>query len=124
MLEATDFFADATEMNSISSVIDNALRSLRISGSLLLRESYAPPWSIAIPNAERLAELLGINADVRVIAFHLAEFGHCDVQLERGDQVLLRAGEMVNAPLRRRSAVPRGRADGRRARSGRGCRRR
>src|SRR4030065_480518 len=55
MAITTDKFAETTEFDQISGVIDDTLRSLRISGSLLLREAYAPPWSIAIPDTDRLA---------------------------------------------------------------------
>ncbi len=95
MLETTDNFAVPTDIGLVSGVIDDALRSLRISGSLLLRETYAAPWCIAIPDAERLATLLDVNSAVRVVAFHLVEFGHCGIQPEGGDEVPVRAGEMV-----------------------------
>ncbi|MEA3274535.1 MAG: AraC family transcriptional regulator [Pseudomonadota bacterium] len=95
MLEATEFFADTADADQRSGVIDDALRSLRIGGSLLLRETYAPPWSIAIPDAERLGTLLGVNSGVRVVAFHLVEFGHCAIKPEGAHEVLLTAGETV-----------------------------
>jgi AraC-like DNA-binding protein len=68
---------------------------LRISGSLLLRESYAPPWSIAIPDGQRLAALLGLDADTRVVAFHLVEYGHCMIGAESGEDMLLAAGDIA-----------------------------
>jgi AraC-like DNA-binding protein len=68
---------------------------LRISGSLLLRETYAPPWSIAIPASGQLTSLLGIAASVHVVAFHLVEFGHCTITGADGVEVLLTAGEMA-----------------------------
>lgn len=88
-------FAETTDFSLLSSVIDDTLRSLRISGSLLLRESYAPPWSIAIPAADALAVLLKVDSGIRVVAFHLIEFGHCAIQLQGGEEILLTAGEMA-----------------------------
>jgi len=88
-------FAGTTDIHRLSSVIDDALRSLRISGSLLLRETYASPWSIAIPNAEKLAALLDVTSPIRVVAFHLIEFGHFAIKPEGGDEVVLNAGEMI-----------------------------
>jgi len=95
MLNPPSLFADPTEYVTITEVIDDALRALRISGSLLLRESYAPPWSIAIPDAARLAALLGVKSAARVVAFHLVEFGHCVIRPESGNEILLAAGDMA-----------------------------
>lgn len=95
MLENAESFADPTVAHRVSDVIDEALRSMRISGSLLLREAYAPPWSIAIPDSGRLAALLGKDSGVHVVAFHLVEFGHCTITPEGGNGILLTAGEMA-----------------------------
>jgi len=95
MLETTENYAQTTAIDPLSGAIDDALRSLRISGSLLLRESYAPPWSIAIPSADGLGGLLGVSPGVRAVAFHLVEFGHCEITPEGGEPMLLTAGEMV-----------------------------
>ncbi len=75
--------------------MDDTLRSLRIRGSVLLRETYAAPWAIAIPDALALAHLLDVPRDTRVVAFHLVEFGHCEIHPEGGDRILLTAGEMA-----------------------------
>lgn len=95
MPETTFCFADATADSAVSSIIDDSLRSLHINGSLLLRETYASPWSIAIPDTDKLATFLDVNPTVRVVAFHLVEFGHCGIMLEGGDEVLLKAGEIA-----------------------------
>lgn len=95
MTKTTIDFAESTDFGLFSDVIDDVLRSLRISGSLLLRENYAPPWSIAIPHADRLAALLEVDAGVLVVAFHLVEFGHCEIKTKNGDVFLLTAGEMA-----------------------------
>lgn len=79
----------------MNDVLDDALRSLHISGSLLLREAYAPPWAIAIPSADQLASLLDIKKGTRVVAFHLVEFGHCEVQANGLGLITLSAGELV-----------------------------
>lgn len=68
---------------------------MRISGSLLLREDYVPPWAIAIPNSERLGTLMGAPLGTQVVAFHLVEFGHCEITLAGADPVVVAAGEMV-----------------------------
>ncbi|MBW9258892.1 MAG: AraC family transcriptional regulator [Candidatus Thiodiazotropha sp. (ex. Lucinisca nassula)] len=95
MLNSTDYFADTTDNNALSRVIDDTLRSLRISGTLLLRESYTPPWSISIPTSAQLADLFQSTPGISVVAFHLVEFGHCHLKTDDGHEILLRSGEMA-----------------------------
>jgi len=95
MINSLNSFAKTTASSEISGVLDDALRSLRIRGSVLLRETYAAPWAIAIPDALALARLLDVPRDTRVVAFHLVEFGHCEIHPEGGDRTLLTAGEMA-----------------------------
>ena len=95
MLDTTEMFAETTESMGTSGVVDDALRSLRITGSLLLRESYAAPWAVAIPDRRGLSQLLGLASGVRAVAFHLVEFGHCEIAYDRADSVLLKAGDMA-----------------------------
>ncbi|MBI3715177.1 MAG: AraC family transcriptional regulator [Betaproteobacteria bacterium] len=91
----TDKFAETTEIARVSSAIDEALRSLRVSGSLLLNERYSLPWAVNVPAAEELRSMLGCARDVRVAAFHLVEFGHCEIRPQGSEGVLLKAGDMA-----------------------------
>ncbi len=95
MIENTEIFAKTTEKRSVSSVLDDVLRSLRIAGSVLLSESYAAPWAIDIPNGKELAGMLGQRKNVVIAAFHLVEFGRCEIKLDSGEHVLLNAGDMA-----------------------------
>lgn len=95
MIKTTNLFAETTENNFQTEIIDDALRSLRVAGSVLLREAYAPPWAISLPDASTLGKVLGLSTNVRTVAFHLIEFGHCTLQPEDGEPVLLRAGEIA-----------------------------
>jgi AraC-like DNA-binding protein len=95
MPTTTEYYADTTEMRRQLSIIDDLLRSLRISGSVLLREPYVTPWAIAIPDQMQLSALLGVSAGIRVVAFHLVEFGHCTIQPQNGEEILLSAGELA-----------------------------
>jgi AraC-like DNA-binding protein len=95
MLKHTDKFADTTVSKLNTDVLDDALRSLHISGSVLLREAYSPPCAISIPRSENLGKLLGAKEGTRVVAFHLVEFGHCEIKPESGNATTLTAGEMV-----------------------------
>jgi len=76
-------------------VLDDALRSLRIGGSLLLREIYGVPWALAVPDSSDLATLLDASKGVRMVAFHLVEFGHCMIETNSGQAHHLKAGEMA-----------------------------
>jgi AraC-like DNA-binding protein len=91
----TDHCAETTETSRTLKIIDDTLRSLRISGSVLLREPYVAPWSIAIPNQQQLSALLGAPPGTRVVAFHMVEFGHCTIRPQGGDEILLTAGELA-----------------------------
>jgi AraC-like DNA-binding protein len=95
MLDSTRYFAETTGINMQTEVIDDALRALRIAGSVLLREAYVPPWSTSIPSDKALGRLLGCDSSVRTIAFHLVEFGHCILQPPTGKSLTLRAGEIA-----------------------------
>ena len=69
---------------------------MRISGCLLLREEYAAPWGVAIPPADQVeALLLGVDAGVRVVAFHLVERGYCAIKFEDAEEAVIEAGEMA-----------------------------
>jgi len=95
MLNTTDIFAETTAIDYLGDVLSDTLKSMRISGSVLLREEYAAPWGVAIPNASQLAALFGVKAEVRVVAFHLVESGHCEIKLENGESAVIEAGEMA-----------------------------
>lgn len=73
----------------------NALRSLHVSGSLLLCEEYAPPWAIEVPSAAELAKLLHVPDDLQVVAFHLVRRGHFELQVGRAARRVIDAGELV-----------------------------
>ena len=87
--------AETTDSEPIISIIDDALRSLYISGSLLLRDSFVMPWSIYLPDSLALAKLLNAGQDKHVVVFHLVEFGQCTIKPKRGRDIHLKAGEMV-----------------------------
>ena len=95
MLKTTDSFAETTSRRRHEDVFTEVLRALRISGGVLLREAYRPPWAVKVPAAEALTKLLGAGAGECVVAFHLVEYGQCEIKPEEGDAVLLKAGEMA-----------------------------
>lgn len=58
---------------------NDALEDLRVSGSVLLHELYAPPWAVDIPGERELRTTLAVEADVRVVPFHLVRRGVFDL---------------------------------------------
>lgn len=95
MTKTGEYYAVTTDSSISFSILDEILSALRISGSILLREAYATPWSIAIPDHAVLSALLGASPGARVVAFHLVEFGHCTLQTDHGGESMLNAGEMA-----------------------------
>lgn len=95
MPKTTDNDAETTESKSYYDVLGNVLESMRITGSLLIDEAYALPWGVAIPANDALAKLLGVSKQVRVVAFHLVKFGHCELTVADSDPQVLTAGEMA-----------------------------
>ena len=95
MLKTTEQYAGTIESGSNIDVLSDAMRSLRIAGSILLSEDYAPPWRIAIPEADSLRELLKLPRGVRVVDFHFVQRGHITIKGEDGSEVIVVAGEMA-----------------------------
>lgn len=74
---------------------DNALEDLRVSGAVLFHEAYLAPWTMAVPEEARLRELLKVGNDVRIVVFHYVRRETFDLQVEGGDAMSVRAGEVV-----------------------------
>jgi len=82
-------------MNVQDDILSDVLRSMRISGSMLLNDDYSPPWAIAIPDADRMAMLLGVKARVQVVAFHLVKRGSIEMTSACGKSIIAEAGEII-----------------------------
>jgi AraC-like DNA-binding protein len=79
MTMATSFIAETTTGWPLDSPFNDALEDLRISGSVLLHEWYAPPWAVDIPDEAALRAVLAVKPDVRVVPFHLVRRGAFDL---------------------------------------------
>lgn len=75
--------------------LDDALEDLRITGSVLLHQTYATPWAISIPDESRLRRLLGVAADTRVLLFHFVRRGAFDIRMAGHDTVTIAAAEVA-----------------------------
>ncbi|MEZ4445113.1 MAG: AraC family transcriptional regulator [Polyangiaceae bacterium] len=76
-------------------LLGTALTSLRITGTTLLHEEYAPPWAVAVPSAEALAALLSLGSHARAVAFHLVRKGAFTLRVSDRERYRVNAGEIA-----------------------------
>jgi AraC-like DNA-binding protein len=95
MPKTTEIDAETTYSDSGFDVLSDVFRSLRIHGSILLKEDYAAPWAVTIPAAGRLQALLKLRGGVRVVAFHYVQRGYLELTPDAGGSLVLEAGEMA-----------------------------
>lgn len=84
------------------SPFNDALEDLRISGSVLLAERYAPPWALDIPDEQTLRAALGFGDGVRVVPFHLVRAGGFKLTYDKGEAQRVETNEVAICP----SGVP------------------
>lgn len=98
-----------------SDPFDDALADLRVTGSVLLHDTYAAPWAVLIPPELHLRPLLGVGRATRVMPFHLVLDGTFDLVQEAlapqpvaarevaicpsGEEHLMRAGSACRPTL-------------------------
>jgi AraC-like DNA-binding protein len=79
-------------MREISNdLLSQALGLMRVTGSVLLVGTYAPPWAVTIPKQEVLMRLLKPGREMQVATFHLVIRG--GFTLLRADQPYLTASD-------------------------------
>ncbi len=88
---------------------NDALADLRVSGSVLLHDTYAEPWAISIPDEAELRALAGVDSATRVLPFHLVREGA--FMLSQGDDAAIRveAHEVAICPAGRAHVMSAGR---------------
>ena len=77
---------------------DDALADLRISGSVLLYETYLPPWAIDVPDEAHLKRLLNVDVETRVLPFHLVRRGAFHLSQEGHELAQIGADEIAICP--------------------------
>ncbi len=95
MIKTPDYLPETTTGLAESDVLGDALRALRLRGTLLLREAHRPPFRVAVPPAEELEAFLGVPCSARAVAFHLAEEGSFELRQENGERIAIESGDMV-----------------------------
>ena len=74
-----------------------ALRSVRITGSLFFNAEFTAPWGFASPPARIAAPLLAPGTE-HLVLFHLVTEGTARVRVAGHDDVTLQAGDIVVLP--------------------------
>ncbi len=92
---STNNYAETTYIKNNKCILSEALNPMRVSGSLLISEAYVPPWGVEVPDADKLAAMLKVGADVRVVAFHYVKRGFMEVTPQAGHSILVEASEMA-----------------------------
>lgn len=100
MMKTSDCLSETTELTGTGleksrDPLDDALEDLRITGTVLLHESYSAPWTVSIPKEARLRELLGVRNDVRVLPFHLVRRQAFDLAVRGESSIRVNAPEVV-----------------------------
>jgi AraC-like DNA-binding protein len=102
MLPVTGFIAETIMIEPSAapsaSPFDDALEDLRITGSLLLHETYTPPWAIDIPREDVLRQMLGVGSDARALPFHLVRRGAFDLSNDGRPPVRINTHEVAICP--------------------------
>jgi len=76
-------------------LLGTALDPLRITGTTLLYEEYAPPWAVAVPSSRELADVLGLGPHRQAIAFHLVRKGAFTLRTSARNQRRVSVGELA-----------------------------
>lgn len=113
MLRITEIIAEMTEMMMPIKTppFDEALRDLRVSGSVLLFETYLKPWAIEIPDEAELRHLTGVGPQIRVFPFHFVRDGHFHLKHEGLEAVDVHKDEVAICPSGQSHTMSLGRAD-------------
>jgi AraC-like DNA-binding protein len=95
MSETTLNNAETTDTIGCADTLSDVMSSMRISGSVLLNEDYAPSWGVTIPGAERLRTVMKLGSGVRVVAFHFVKRGYIELTPDGEDSITVESGEMA-----------------------------
>jgi AraC-like DNA-binding protein len=76
-------------------LLSDALGLMHISASLLLAEACSPPWGVSLPGQAKLARILKVGRDVRVVAFHYVHRGSLELRGANGEQKQIQAGDVL-----------------------------
>lgn len=93
----TDLTGLPPELADSSRLLRDGLRCLQLSGAIFLRAHFSAPWAYASPASAEIVQMLQ-PAGRRVVLFHIITEGRCRLELDRGDQCDLEAGDIAIFP--------------------------
>ncbi|MFN8371846.1 MAG: AraC family transcriptional regulator [Anaerolineae bacterium] len=82
-------------LNIKNDLLSQALNLMQITGTLLLKETYAPPWAVMIPNQVALTQLLNLPRDTRIAAFHFVYRGNFELHHAGNPPLIANQGDVV-----------------------------
>lgn len=79
-------------------LLRDGLRCMQLSGAIFLRAHFTAPWAYESPHSSEIVEMLKPGGR-RIILFHIFTEGRCRIQLTRGEQAELTAGDIAIFPF-------------------------
>lgn len=83
---------------SLNLPFEDALADLRITGCMLLHESYASPWAIDVPEETELQTVMGVAQNVRVVPFHLVRRGSFELIQGKTETLEVKSRDVTICP--------------------------
>lgn len=78
-------------------LLRDVLSMIRLTGAIFLRAEFTSPWAYESPAPPELTRILSPQAE-RLILFHIIAEGQCTMSLASGDEVHVKAGDVVVLP--------------------------
>jgi AraC-like DNA-binding protein len=79
-------------------MVRDGLRCLQLSGAIFFRASWSAPWAYESPESTEVVQMLK-PGDRRVILFHIFTEGSCQLELSRGGNTDVAAGDVLIFPF-------------------------
>ncbi|MCH9670821.1 MAG: AraC family transcriptional regulator [Gammaproteobacteria bacterium] len=80
-------------MSVQNDLLSHLLRSMQVSASLLLADTYYAPWSVKLPSSDELVALFDQAPGTHVVAFHMVQEGDFHIALADGTERRVGAGQ-------------------------------
>jgi AraC-like DNA-binding protein len=78
-------------------VLSAILSDVHMSAAIYFDGEFAAPWGIDIPETAKIANILSPGSD-HVLSYHLFLDGECSLQVENGETVRIKPGDVVLMP--------------------------
>ena len=78
-------------------LLSDVLKVVRLDSAIYFNAEFSEPWCLRTPDSRQIAPILAPGSE-QVIIYHLLCDGAAYVQLEDGERIALRAGDIVTFP--------------------------